>query len=607
MSRTVVNQELNEQEIRVNRENILIGGGAVNSVNGQTGDVVLTAQDVGAASTTELGSEVDARIAADNGLQSQIDGLAAASDVTDIVGTYADLQAYDTSKLSNNDIIKVLQDEQHDDETTYYRWSTDTESFTLIGEEGPYYTKSAADTKFQDKLVAGTNITIDPSTNEISASASGLSDSTTFWGRTASNGKVGGKLDVKYSENDTSYVTITPTNTHSMSITQTSGGSTHTLINFGASNAPATFYEGINANNKKITNVATPTDTTDAANKDYVDSLIPSDFTGTDGVDAGTHGLVPAPTAADVGKFLKGDGTWGEAGGGGGSGSDGVYHFKLSEMLTTTLAGTTYYALPNGIDDLHTGLYIFENDTNENIPSNQIAGRIQVFLQQSGYGNMGTIFPVYGMGAMNLNSGHALAVMLQVYYYNKSGTTERVAYTSTSFANYTSSTTMTGGTMWVQIVTSNGAFSSQSFYSWTAPMAVVNNLTTADQSANAGIALAAAQGGVLNRKILGVSSGTSAASWTTIGASSKYTKRALQIILNVKETGLTLTANDWNTLFTMSSGWRPTVEMIVGCTILDNGAYASSILKVTTDGEVKVMAGSNTTEVYGLLTIPVAS
>lgn len=36
----------------------------------------------------------------------------------------------------------------------------------------------------------------------------------------------------------------------------------------------------------------------------------PSVFTGTDGVTAGTEGLVPAPTAADAGKFLNSDGTW---------------------------------------------------------------------------------------------------------------------------------------------------------------------------------------------------------------------------------------------------------------------------------------------------------
>ncbi len=34
------------------------------------------------------------------------------------------------------------------------------------------------------------------------------------------------------------------------------------------------------------------------------------DMTGADGTVAGTHGLVPAPTATDHTKFLKGDGTW---------------------------------------------------------------------------------------------------------------------------------------------------------------------------------------------------------------------------------------------------------------------------------------------------------
>lgn len=41
-----------------------------------------------------------------------------------------------------------------------------------------------------------------------------------------------------------------------------------------------------------------------------------SNFTGTDGVSAGTSGLVPAPATTDAGKFLKADGTWETAGGG---------------------------------------------------------------------------------------------------------------------------------------------------------------------------------------------------------------------------------------------------------------------------------------------------
>ena len=182
----------NERILNLQRESLIVGaGGAVNSVNGQTGDVVLNAEDVGAlpdstvipTKTSDLendsnyqtgdevnqaiGLETTARENADIGLQGQIDALSAASDVTDIVGTYADLQAYDTSKLKDNDIIKVLQDEEHNDETAYYRWSTSTETFTLIGEEGPYYTKAAADQKFQDKLTAGNGINI-AANNEIS-------------------------------------------------------------------------------------------------------------------------------------------------------------------------------------------------------------------------------------------------------------------------------------------------------------------------------------------------------------------------------------------------------------------------------------------------------
>ena len=42
-----------------------------------------------------------------------------------------------------------------------------------------------------------------------------------------------------------------------------------------------------------------------------------SDFTGTDGTAAGVAGLVPAPATTDAGKFLKADGTWDTAGGGG--------------------------------------------------------------------------------------------------------------------------------------------------------------------------------------------------------------------------------------------------------------------------------------------------
>lgn len=154
-------------------------GGAVDSVNGKTGDVILTTSDLENTSDYQTGTEVanaissavatetENRQTADNGLQSQIDAITASSDVTDIVGSYAALEAYDTSKLNDNDIIKVLQDETHSDETTYYRWHKNAGEFTLIGEEGPYYTKSQTDTLLnakQNTLTAGTNISINNGT-----------------------------------------------------------------------------------------------------------------------------------------------------------------------------------------------------------------------------------------------------------------------------------------------------------------------------------------------------------------------------------------------------------------------------------------------------------
>ena len=39
-------------------------------------------------------------------------------------------------------------------------------------------------------------------------------------------------------------------------------------------------------------------------------------FTGTDGIVAGTQGMVPAPATTDANKFLKSDGTWGDPAGG---------------------------------------------------------------------------------------------------------------------------------------------------------------------------------------------------------------------------------------------------------------------------------------------------
>lgn len=97
---------------------------------------------------TAIGEEATARANADSNLQEQIDGITASTDVVDIVGTYQELQNYDTTHLGNNDIIKVLQDSTHNNAMTYYRWDKPNNEWDYVGQEGPYYTKSESDSKF---------------------------------------------------------------------------------------------------------------------------------------------------------------------------------------------------------------------------------------------------------------------------------------------------------------------------------------------------------------------------------------------------------------------------------------------------------------------------
>lgn len=115
--------------------------------------------DVGEA----LSEETSAREAADAAIEQEIEDLRNEPDVVDIVGTYADLQAYNTSDLGDKDIIRVLVDETHDDESTYYRWNKTPQTWTYVGAIDGYYTKDQTDTLLsgkQNTLTAGSNVQI---------------------------------------------------------------------------------------------------------------------------------------------------------------------------------------------------------------------------------------------------------------------------------------------------------------------------------------------------------------------------------------------------------------------------------------------------------------
>lgn len=145
-----------EQQIELEEEPVIINQGGTNNYNElrnlpSVNDVTLrgnkTSEELGLADNSDI-----------TDLQEQIDAITVSSDVVDVLGTYQDLLDYDTSELGDNDIVKVLQDSTHGNAMSYYRWNKTAGQWVYVGSEGPFYTKSESDTKFQDKLVSGTNI-----------------------------------------------------------------------------------------------------------------------------------------------------------------------------------------------------------------------------------------------------------------------------------------------------------------------------------------------------------------------------------------------------------------------------------------------------------------
>lgn len=139
-----------------------------------------------ATNASNIANEIIDRQNADNGLQSQIDAIVSKSDVVDIVGTYAELQAYDTSSLGNNDVVKVISDSTHNNAPSYYRWviTGGVGAWVYIGSESETYTKAETDALLnakQDNITATDGITLTGTTltnSGVRAVASGTANGT---------------------------------------------------------------------------------------------------------------------------------------------------------------------------------------------------------------------------------------------------------------------------------------------------------------------------------------------------------------------------------------------------------------------------------------------
>ena len=114
-----------------------------------------------------LSKEITDREDGDSKLQGQIDTLKAA---TDVIMVYGDYQTFTSNSgdlvLTDADVIKVLVDENKNDEQVYYQWydpqsGHEWSNWSAIGSLNPYYSKSELNN------AAGKNINITSENDEI--------------------------------------------------------------------------------------------------------------------------------------------------------------------------------------------------------------------------------------------------------------------------------------------------------------------------------------------------------------------------------------------------------------------------------------------------------
>lgn len=100
------------------------------------------------ATIVALIAEAQRATGAESAISHRIDTIVQGRNVRDIVGNYAELEAYDTSTLGDNDIVMVLLDNTKSGHTTYYRWQQNEGAWEFIGGLAFTYTKTEIDEKF---------------------------------------------------------------------------------------------------------------------------------------------------------------------------------------------------------------------------------------------------------------------------------------------------------------------------------------------------------------------------------------------------------------------------------------------------------------------------
>lgn len=298
-------------------------------------------------------------------VEDEVERLKNNPDVADIVETYADLQSYDTSTLTDKDVIRVLADETHGGASTYYRYSTSTQTFTYIGKSSePVQLLTSDDTNYNISgdpedyialwLLPSGTYSLDPS--------SGL----TVLACVEDNGGTIEPLDAY-----TDAILITVNNDE---VDESSYTAEYTVYTPVGGQYFAVDQDGMMS-----------------------DKVFPySTFVGASNSTDGEVGLVPAPLIADVDKFLKADGSWAAAGGGG---IKALTSADYNWPTTGTKTSVALWLLPNG-------LYTFDSSTSVTVSSGVTSinngwafveestpnsGAVNIYVSSGGYGSGSTV------------------------------------------------------------------------------------------------------------------------------------------------------------------------------------------------------------------------
>lgn len=85
-----------------------------------------------------------------NKLAEELEEYKNSPDVRYITDTYTELEAIDKNTIGDQDYARVLQDETHENASTYYQFNKTDNEWAYVGQTGPYYTKQEIDSMIGD-------------------------------------------------------------------------------------------------------------------------------------------------------------------------------------------------------------------------------------------------------------------------------------------------------------------------------------------------------------------------------------------------------------------------------------------------------------------------